>query len=285
MIFRAGRLGVRGRLLVPLSVWLVGCGSPIPPPNRVAEIDDRAISYVAFETFLRSNSVEGAGVLGSDVLSSLLDQFLDEELLARLAFDSLGLSGEADAAMAIQSLLESAIEVPDEESVAEFYEQNLRQFDLPERLHLRQLLFTDRVTAEQVRDSWSQGLAYDGVIERLADDPAAHVGEEGAFSRRELPPVFADALFALGDGQISEVVPVDYGFHVFQVVRHLDAGVAPLEEVSLSIREELLRRRGERVLDQLVAEARERYNVQVFERNLPFNYRGQYGSDRTHETS
>ena len=285
MIRHVGSRVRTGGFLMTISLLIAGCESSIPPPDRVAELEGRPFSYLTFEEYLQRNSIEGTGVLGSDVLSSLLDQFLDEQLLARLAIDRLGLPEEVDERSAVRALVETEIQTPDEASVARFYQHNLPQFDLPERVHLRQLLFAERSTAEQVRDSWSQGVSYASIIEGLAADPAAHVGEEGQFSRQELPSVFAEVLFSLADGEVSEVTPVDYGFHVFQVVRHLDAGLVPLESVSESIREELATSQREEVLAQLAAAARERYNVRVFERNLPFNYRGQYGSNGTHENS
>ncbi len=42
-------------------------------------------------------------------------------------------------------------------------------------------------------------------------------------------PAFADVIFALGEGEASRVIPADYGFHIFQVVRRLPAAVAPLD--------------------------------------------------------
>lgn len=268
-----------------ISLLVGACGSSVAPPDRVAELDGEALSYSAFEAFLERNAVDGAGVLGSDVLSSLLDQFLDEELLARLAVDRLGAPEGIDPRSAADALVEADSEAPDDASVASYYRRNLPRFDRPERVHLRQLLFTDQGTADRIRSLWVEGAPYRSVVEELANDPTAHVGEEGEFARSGLPPVFAEAIFALQDGAVSEVLPADYGFHVFQVVRHLGAGVAPLEEVFATLAEELATRQHQEVLRQLAADARQRYNVRVFKRNLPFNYRGRYGSNTTHESS
>lgn len=280
-----GSAGAQVGILLCVSLPFGACGLSVPPPDRVAEIEGQALSNLAFEEFLERHTVEGAGVLGSDVLSSLLDQFLDEQLLARLAGDRLGAPAGIDARAAAQALLESVSAEPDDAAVAGYYRQNLPRFDLPERVLLRQLLFTDRETADRIRNLWSVGKPYKAVVEELAQDPTAHVGEEGEFSRQGLPPVFADSLFALKEGEVSEVLPADYGFHVFQVVRHLEAGVVPLEDAFETLRQEMASRRREDVLSQLAAEARRSYNVRVFERNLPFNYSGRYGSNGTHESS
>lgn len=272
-------------ILFPLVLQVGACGSSVPPPDQVAELDGQPLSYLSFEEFLERNAVEGAGAMGSDVLSSLLDQFLDEQLLSRLATDRLGSPAGLDARSASQALLEFADEEPDDAALALYYRQNLDRFDRPERVHLRQLLFTDRETADRIQGLWAQGMPFSEIQQALAEDPMAHVGEEGEFTRQGLPSVLADVLFALAEGEVSEVLPVDYGYHVFQVERQLDAGVVPFEEVSEALREELATRHREQVLSRLAAEARERYNVRVFERNLPFNYSGRFGSNNTHESS
>ena len=59
--------------------------------------------------------------------------------------------------------------------------------------------------------------------------------------------------------------------------------MVPLGEVMSTLETEVAERRREEILRELVAEARERYNVRVFERNLPFNYAGRYGSGSTDE--
>lgn len=259
------------------------CGPPVPPPDQVAELGGRALSYQAFETFLELNAVDGAGGLGSDVLSSLLDQFLDEQILARLATDRLGIEAGVDSRSAADALLDAEDQAPTEEEIADHYRLDRDRFTRPERIHLRQLLFADRRSAERIRELWIQGESYDTVVGEVVANPTAHVGEEGAFARSSLPPVFAETLFGLHEGEISEVMRADYGFHVFQVVEHLVAGMVPLEEVREAVFEELMIHNRQEALARLVAEARQRYNVRVFERNLPFNYRGRYGSNTTHE--
>lgn len=278
----------RGYLGTAFSLWLVfawGCGERVAPPDRVAEVDGEALSYQAFEEFLERNSVAGAGVLGSDVLSSLLDQFLDEQLLMRLASERLAAGQAVEPRSAARLLLEESQVVIDAEAVALFYRQNVSQFELLERLVLRQLLFAERPEADRIRDLWVQGEPYKTIVDQVANVPGAHVGEEGEFSREDLPPDFAQALFGLSEGDISEVLPADYGFHVFQVVRRLPGGLVPLREVSQTIRTDLENRHIQETLWRLVTEARERYNVLVFERNLPFNYVGIYGSSHSDENT
>ena len=173
--------------LAGLSVLLIGlvlgCNQSVAPADRVAEVNGEPIAYAAFEEFLGHNSVSGLGVLGSDVLSSLLDQFLDERLLCRLAAERSGGVEVRDARAAAEALLGKTVEPPDMKTVTAYYQRNRASFDLPERIYLRQLLFTDRSVAERIRQRWASGSRYAEILDEVAAVETAHAGEEGVFAR------------------------------------------------------------------------------------------------------
>jgi len=104
-------------------------------------------------------------------------------------------------------------------------------------------------------------------------------GSLGELSRDDLPPAFADVILELATGEVSEVVEAEYGFHLFQVTERLPAETVPLEEAWDEVLRELHQQRADGRLTELAEEARTRYEVAVWERNLPFNYRGVYRAD------
>jgi parvulin-like peptidyl-prolyl isomerase len=101
-------------------------------------------------------------------------------------------------------------------------------------------------------------------------------GDQGELSRQDLPPAFADIIFALQPGEVSRLVPADYGFHIFQVTSRSPSEVVPLAAARAEIAERLREQRADELLAELVRDARRRYNVELYERNLPFEYRGSY---------
>ncbi|HEX9671663.1 MAG TPA: hypothetical protein VGC93_19495, partial [Thermoanaerobaculia bacterium] len=69
-----------------LLLLAAACGREEPiGPDVVARIGGAEVRYAEFEQAVARTVGDDEGVLGSDVLSRLFDQFLDEELLARLA--------------------------------------------------------------------------------------------------------------------------------------------------------------------------------------------------------
>lgn len=285
---RAGRqrrepCGARRRrclsALLLLATVTAGCGrEAVPAPDVVARIGSAEVRYVDFERYLAENSVEvDEEALGSPELSALFDQFLDEELLRRLAVDRGLATGTAGRRAARNRLLAGLLESEiDAEEVAAYYREHAAEFELPERVELRQILVEDREQAERARAEWVAGDAYEEIVLRFASDPDSYRTSEGRLARQELPPVFADTIFDLAEGQISDIVAADYGFHIFQVTRRLPAERTPLAEAEASIRRRLARGRSASELARLVETAAREYNVRVFARNIPFNYDGSH---------
>jgi len=258
----------------------LACNRPEPPaPDVVALIGDQQVRYSEFEEYVVRTAGDSDGVLASDVLSQLFDQFLDEKVLVRMAGDR-GLLRDAGRGPrdAIDALLrKDGEEEPAEGEIARYYEQRRQDFVRPERVRLRQILTDDRATAEKALQRLAAGDDFIEVARQLSRDPSAQTGGyQGELSRADLPPAFADVIFSLKPGEASRIVPADYGFHIFQVIDRPPAGVVPLEDAREEIVERLRQERADRRLAELVREGRTQYNVEVHGRNLPFNYKGSY---------
>lgn len=254
---------------------------PPPPPDLVARIGTDEVRYGRFEEYVKRTAGDGETVLAGDVLSQLFDQFLDEELLARLAVDR-GLARDATSAAARRRAIDALLAAelgkdPAPGEIAAYYQAHRDAFARPERVRLRQILTQDRATAERALRELAGGADFSQVARRLSGDSgAASGGFQGELSRDDLPPAFAEVIFTLEPGEVSRLVPAEYGFHIFQVVSRSPAEVIPLGEARGEIVERLRQERADRALAALVGEARRRYNVEVVGRNLPFEYRGSY---------
>lgn len=272
---------------------LAGCQrqpSPPPAPDAAARIGNEDVRYGDFEAYLKRSVSDTDGVLGSDVLSQLFDQFLEERLLVRLAVDGKVAREARDAVgqrAAIEALLASR-QPRDPASggdVASYYSAHHQDFVRPERVKLRQILTQDRATAERALKEIGRGTDFAEVSRRLSHDPAAAAGGyQGELSREDLPPSFAEVIFGLKTGEVSRLVPADYGFHIFQVTEREPAQVIPLDAARPEILSKLRQEQADHLLQSLVQEARGRYNVSVNGRNLPFDYEGYY-SDSHAKTS
>jgi hypothetical protein len=280
------RLAVAAGALALLGV-AAGCRREAPPAESVAVVAGREVRWEEFDRYLRRHLGESGASLGSDVLSELFDQFISERLLVRLAVErglvprTRGPQPAAERRRAVDRLLASeavGLAAPSAQQIASYYRAHQEDFRRPERVHLRQILVEDREVAENALALVRGGADFAAVGRRLMDDPELVVdaGDQGELAREDLPPAFTEVIFALEPGQVSEVVQADYGFHLFQVVARLPADVQSVEDARDEVEAALRQEAVDRLLGDLVEEARRRYDVAVHERNLPFNYRGRY---------
>lgn len=264
-------------LLVGLA--LVACRpSALPASDAVARVGTEDIHYRQFEDYMTTNVGPGGRSLAPKTLTRIFDQFLDEEILVRHAIDSGLVPGGTPNRVAVEAILGRVqpAEIRPEEIEA-YYEKHRERFERPEQIRLRQILVEDRATAVQALAALEAGEDFGDVARRLSTDPnAPRGGDQGELARADLPPVFVDVVFGLKAGETSPIVEAEYGYHVFQVVERKSGATVPLADAEAEIRQLLHQRRADRVMRQVLAEARSRYNVQVYERNLPFDYRGVY---------
>jgi parvulin-like peptidyl-prolyl isomerase len=284
--------------LALFALFAVACQrAAAPAADAVARIGETDVGYAEFERYVRRNvgNVGDDGALGNDVLSQLFDQFLEERLLARLAVDQKRARADADPRQALSALIAAAPQAaPGDEEIARYYQAHRGEFARPERVRLRQILTEDRATAEKARREIAAGTPFEVVARRLASPGAGAktassvgilAGNQGELARTDLPPSFADLIFALRAGEVSPVVPASYGFHLFQVVSRQPAEVVAPAAARGEIVAKLREAGADRRLRALVEEARGRYNTKVYERNLPFGYEGAYSEKHAQKTS
>lgn len=261
-----------------LALIASGCGRRVPPgPEVAALIGEQAVPYARFEVYLARNASD-AGPLSNELLSELFDEFLREQLLLRLAVDRKLVAPDSDARKAAESLLaQEKGWAPSPGEIEAYYKQHEGDFERPERVHLFQILTSDRAVAEKARKEILAGSKFEDVAKRISRDPSApYGGDQGVLSRSDLPAAFATVIFALKVGEVSAVVPAEYGFHLFEVSKRWPAGREPMSEAAPEIAALLRGQESKKALARLFSEAEHRYNVQVFRKNLPFTYRGSF---------
>jgi hypothetical protein len=260
-----------------VATFFGGCREVPPGPDVVAEIGDQEIHFADFQDYLQANAGEPEGGLEDKVSSALFDGFLEECLLSRWAVAEGLVSAGASRRAGVDAISAELLKTEASgHQVQSYYDEHRDDLYRPERVHLQQMLLADRVVAEEVRAEWNAGIPFLELVALYSSEGLLLGADEGDLAREDLPLIFADAIFSLRPGQVSEVFAAEYGFHLFKVTDRLPAGVPALERVEEEVRRELLRHEVASGLRSLVVKARQRYNVRVFERNLPFEYTGEY---------
>jgi parvulin-like peptidyl-prolyl isomerase len=126
-----------------------------------------------------------------------------------------------------------------------------------EQVHARHILLESREEAQAVRASLLSGEDFATLASTVSIDPSTRsaAGDLGWFPRGFLlVPEVEDAVFALGPGELSEIVESVLGFHIIQLT---ESGVRPLSP-------EALRQARQEAVETWITDRRQTVAIQVF---------------------
>lgn len=132
-----------------------------------------------------------------------------------------------------------------EEDLRNLYEEQKAGFTSEERRKVSHILVTvdseGGKTAEQtalakinqIRERLIKGEDFAKVAKEMSDDPvsAQNGGDLGFITKGAMEQNFADAAFALKQGELSEPVKTSFGYHLIRVTELSPAKVKPFEEI------------------------------------------------------
>lgn len=145
------------------------------------------------------------------------------------------------------------VSVSDEE-ISEAYEANLARYQTPETVEASHILIkvADEATDEEeaaarkradevYAKAMAEGADFAGLAKALSEGPSAKDGGRlGAFDHSSMVKPFADKAFAMTEGEISEPVRTQFGWHVIKLEKKNPATEKSLAEVSDEIRQGLV---------------------------------------------
>ena len=190
----------------------------------------------------------GAAVSEAEARDSIRTR-LEEVRIATIALDQEkpppGVEPDDEA---VEKLLRE-----ENDRVRRFYDEHADRYHLPERARARHVLVRVEKDAaeEKVQEAKKRidaalarikaGEDFAKVAAELSEDPGSkdHGGDLGFFPRGQMVPAFEDAAFQQKDGETSEVVRTDFGFHVIRTEGHEAAKDRSFDEAAHEIAEEL----------------------------------------------
>ncbi len=160
---------------------------------------------------------------------------------------------QSDPQVKIKYLLfpESAytqVAAPSAEEISGYYQNNIARYSLPERRQARHILIkaapTDsaeqkaakRKKIEEIAAKIKAGKDFAALAKEYSEDSSAKQGGNlGLFGRGQMVKPFDDAVFAMQEGTVSDIVETPFGLHLIKLEKIEAAKVQPLEEVKVAI--------------------------------------------------
>ncbi|MDB5805843.1 MAG: peptidylprolyl isomerase [Betaproteobacteria bacterium] len=157
----------------------------------------------------------------------------------------------------------SASIAPDAAEVRKYYDQNQNRYGVPEERQARHILIPAAAGAPAAEIAAARTKA-EGILTQLKADPnkfpqlakefskdpgSAEKGGELDFAAHNGTFVkpFEDKLFALKQGEVSDLVQTDYGFHIIQLMAVKPSSVKPFEQVRAEIEADWKKQRAQKL--------------------------------------
>ena len=139
-----------------------------------------------------------------------------------------------------------------EEDLESFYRANFSRYATPEQRSAHHILFktseddSQDVLAEkknkaaQILELARSGEDFSELAKQYSEGPSGpRGGDLGSFSRGRMVKPFDDAVFSLKEGEISDIVETQFGFHIIKLDKIEPAHTRTLEEVKGEIEAEI----------------------------------------------
>jgi hypothetical protein len=270
-------------------------------------VEDTIYFNADFIRFLKLSLGDEYKTLSALSLSRLVDGFVDEKILleearnkeivltweekkkflakhssdAALVEDAWAMDEERDELLFEQLLVEKytydlvkAVEV-DEQEIQEYYSVNKREFLLPERVEVSQILLASEEKAveilESLKDNDPEHFKRMAKLHSIGVE-ASRGGEMGVFAIGQLPDEMEKTIFTLEEGEVSQVLESSYGYHIFRLDSRYEPELVSPDQAYASIQMKILSQKVKNRISQHIQNLKNSLQWEFYKQNLYFPY-------------
>jgi len=169
----------------------------------------------------------------------------------------------------VESFLKKKVEAESkvsDEDLKKFYEQNKDKFKSGEQIKASHILVKTEKEAKDILAKLKSGGNFEELAKKNSvDSSAAKGGDLGWFGKGSMVPAFEKAVLALKEGQISDVVKSDFGFHIIKLTGKRPAGIRPFEEVKEQIKGAIMPTKQQEVFQKIKDELKKTAKITIKE--------------------
>jgi foldase protein PrsA len=255
------------------------------PEDQQTQIKNSMFSFLVEERIVRSQ-FDSKKVITDDISKTIDDQiaalkenesFKDQIKDLKISDETLKIFYESQYYMqAFEEKNEKDDPVTDEE-ISKYYEEHAEDFVSPASISLSHILMgtaehtaEDRAAIEAVLQQIQEGGDFAALATANSTDPGSKDagGDLGVVVKGQMVEAFETAGFALKNGQLSDIVESDYGFHIIKA----NSDPAPetpktLEQATDEVKQILQTENYEKAIDELKKSNKVKYNDKLVQEN------------------
>lgn len=227
------------------------------PPEALTQLEAQIVMQLIDVQLLNQNATEAdradAKKKVDQAMATLLQQAGSQKMLD-MRLQAAGTTEEQFRSKITEQATAQAVEQRilgpkvTEAQIQKFYDDHSADFEQPEMVHVRHILFmtidpatraplSDDVVqakhkqAEDVLKRARAGEDFAKLAELYSDDPTTKTkgGDLPPFSHGQMVPEFDEAAFSLTNNQVSDIVKTIYGYHIIQMI-----GKTPAKKLALT---------------------------------------------------
>lgn len=158
----------------------------------------------------------------------------------------------------------SGIEVEDEE-INNYYMSNQESFIIPERVRASHILVDSEDEANEILNQLNSGMSFEEAARKYSKCPSKENGGDlGEFTRGQMVQEFEDAAFSMDEGQISEPIKTQFGYHIIKLVARRESEISPLEDEKEKIQSYLVALKQRELFNSRIDELKGKYEVNMY---------------------
>ncbi|ABL01180.1 peptidylprolyl isomerase [Pelobacter propionicus] len=169
----------------------------------------------------------------------------------------------------VEAFLKKKVETDAQISDADlkkFYDQNIDKFKAGEQIRASHILVKTEKEAKEILAQLKGGAAFEELARKHSvDSSSAKGGDLGWFGKGAMVPAFERAALALKEGQVSDVVKSDFGFHIIKLTGKRPAGTRPFDEVKDQIKAALMPSKQQEIFQKIKDELKKSAKITVKE--------------------
>lgn len=201
----------------------------------------------------------------------ILDQIINTRLMTRLALDEKleeteefketmqSIRGDILAQMAIEKIVD-AVTVSDEEAQA-YFKANESRFGKGETVGAKHILVEEEAKCQEILDEIKSGaISFEDAASKYSTCPSkAQGGDLGEFGHGQMVPEFDEAAFQADIDVVTAPVKTQFGYHLIKVYKRTEASVPSFDEISGTVKSNLLNEKKNRAIQATLIDLKARY--------------------------